>query len=89
MKLFTEASINTAPGLSPWFECAMISTCSPAFDSCSDNHDVEQVLRKAGVIRDKDRTDTECCALVLNFSTVRQGHAFINRLNRYLQKKGG
>lgn len=89
MKLFTEDAIQTAPGLQPWFDCAMISTCRPIFDACFDNHDVEQVLRKAGVIGRHDQTDTESCALVVNFRTVSEGHAFVRRLNRYLARKVG
>jgi hypothetical protein len=89
MRLFTDDAVNTAPGLPPWFECAMISTCHPVFDACSDNHDVEQVLRKARVIGRHDQTDTESCALVVNFRTVSQGRAFIRRLNKYLRQKGG
>jgi len=84
MKQFTSDSINKLnPGLF-WFECAMISACSPVFADCEDNHDVEKRLRKAGVITCKNRTDTEMCALVVNFSTREAGENFIARLNNYL-----
>jgi len=71
------------------FDCAMISSCQPIFDNCNSNYDVERVLRKARVIRDQDRTDTETCALVVLFKTRKAGQGFITRLNHYLQKQEG
>lgn len=69
-----------------WFECAMISTCEPLFDNCGSNYEVEEKLRKAGVLRNLD-TDTESCALIVNFKTMRSARAFITRLNKYLREK--
>lgn len=70
-----------------WFECAMVSACEPLLDSCEDNHDVEERLRKARVIQSQDETDSEMCALVVRFKTEAQGAAFIARLNSYLVEK--
>lgn len=67
-----------------FFDCGMISTCKPVFDKCDSNHDVEKVLRKAGVIRKNNRTDTESSALVVLFSSASAGEGFIKRLNTYL-----
>lgn len=63
----------------------MISTCQPVFKQCQDNYDVEKVLRDAKVIRPPNRTDTELCALVVIFKTQKEGHDFIDRLNRFLE----
>lgn len=70
-----------------WFECSMISTCKPVFDKCGDNYDVEKILRRAHVLLPSNRTDTESCALVVNFSSRASGEGFINRLNNYLASK--
>jgi hypothetical protein len=69
-----------------YFNCAMISTCDPAFNKCEDNYDVENVLRKNKVIRKGTKTDTESCALNVMFATERGGENFIKRLNKYLEK---
>ena len=52
MRTFTENNIQ--PINLDWgskhrfyFECAMVSTCSPVFNRCSDNYDVERELRNA------------------------------------------
>lgn len=70
-----------------WFEAAMVSTCKPLFDDCESNYDVEAKLRKAHVIRKDNQTDTESCALVVNFSSKKAGAAFVDRLNKYLEAK--
>jgi len=75
-------------GSGSWtFDCAMISTCRPAFDYCHSNYDVEDKLRKAGVIRKNTRTDSESCALVVCFSSEKAYGNFIGRLNKYLREK--
>ena len=83
---FKEADLNHDNAVGWWFECSMISTCAPLFDDCSSNHDVETKLRKAGVLSDM-MTDTESCALVVNFTTKHQGVTFIERINKYLAEK--
>ena len=65
-----------------WFEAALSSRT--AFSDCDDNHDVEARLRRARVLLAGSKTDTETCALVVNFSSLKAGQAFIDRLNRYL-----
>jgi hypothetical protein len=84
MKQFSEASICRGSNRSWFFDCAMISSCKPVFDNCSDNYDVERVLRKEGIIRRGMKTDTESCALVVMFSTKDGGQKFIARLNKFL-----
>lgn len=69
-----------------WFECAMCSSCPGAFDHLDDNYEVERVLREAGVILPQNETDSETCALVVNFSTKAAGLAFLERFNSYLRK---
>jgi hypothetical protein len=88
MKTFDTTSINKLNGGSFWFEAAMCSTCRPAFDLCEDNYEVEDVLRKEGVLLPANKTDTESSALVVLFSSKKSGEAFLDRLNTYLAKKG-
>ena len=71
-----------------YFECAMVSACSPVFNKCSDNYDVERELRKANVLRKNNTTDTETCALMVLFSNKKSALNFIDRLNKYLATKG-
>ncbi len=85
--MFYHTSIHELEPGSYYFDCAMITACKPVFDRCSDNYEVEDVLRKAKVILPQNQTDTESCALVLNFSSRKAGEAFIDRLNRYLEQK--
>lgn len=70
-----------------WFECAMVSTCEPVFDGCESNYEVEEVLRQAKVILPQNQTDSESCALVVQFSTPKSGEKFIDRLNAYLAER--
>mgnify|MGYP001485345927 CR=1 FL=1 len=93
MRTFTENSIRSID--LDWgskhrfyFECAMVSTCSPVFNRCSDNYDVERELRNANVLRKNNTTDTETCALMVLFSNKKSALNFINRLNKYLATKG-
>jgi hypothetical protein len=89
MKQFSTGSIHKMDDKKKpywFFDCGMISTCKPVFDKCESNHDVEKVLRKAGVIRKNNMTDTESSALVVLFSSAKSGEAFIQRLNVYLAK---
>lgn len=72
-----------------WFEAAMVSTFPGIFDHCGDNYEVEDVLRKAGVIHKKNQTDTESCALVINFKSRKSAEKFIERLNKWLDEKEG
>ncbi len=76
----------------PWdyphfFECSMISYCSPHFDDCNTNHEVADILTNAGVISSNDEEDAETCSLVVNFKSRQDGENFIDRLNNYLQDK--
>ena len=66
------------------FDCSMVASCGPIFRDCGSNYEVETRLRKAHVLRKNSSTDTETCALVVMFSTEKEGHAFITRLNAYL-----
>jgi hypothetical protein len=87
MKQFKYEDIHKLEANLYWFERAMISTCDPLFNDYSDNYEVEAELRKEKVIVPKNKTDTESCALVINFSNESSGHKFIDRLNAYLHKK--
>ena len=87
MRKFTYNDIDELDPKNFWFECAMVSACSPVFDHCEDNHDVEAQLRGAKVLLPKNQTDTECCALVVNFSSRQSGEKFIDRLNEYLESR--
>ena len=86
-KTFRYEDVMQLDAKSWWFECAMISTCAPVFDWLSDNYDVEEELRAAGVIDATCEPDTESCALVVNFGVPEHGHAFIDRLNEYLDAR--
>ena len=88
-KQFTYKNIRKLESNHYWFETAMISTCDPLFNNYGDNYEVEAELRKEKVIGSKNKTDTESCALVINFSSESAGHKFIDRLNEYLLKKAG
>ena len=70
-----------------WFECAMVSACSPLFDGCDSNYEVEQELQTAGVIEESDDADSEYCALVVNFTEFHKAENFLARLNQYLEQK--
>ena len=90
-KQFTYDDLNTHAGRGEdgypyWFECAMISACEPLFPEDWDNHNVQDALIKAKVIRG-GQPDSESCALVINFTSKKAGEAFIDRLNAYLVKK--
>jgi hypothetical protein len=69
------------------FSNAMVGACRPAFDDCESNHEVEDKLRKAGVIHKKTKTDTESCQLWVYFSGYPAACNFIDRLNAYLREK--
>ena len=75
---------NVDNGEMIWYEAAMVSTFRGVFDDCQDNHDVEDKLRKAGVIKAKNQTDTESCALVVNFSSMKSAEKFEERLEAYI-----
>jgi hypothetical protein len=70
-----------------WFSCSMVSMCAPLFDDTPDNYQVEEKLRRAGVLTAGNKTDTETCALLVLFSTRTSGLNFLRRLNKYLLKK--
>lgn len=86
---FDVTDISDGDGImDPWFEASMVSACQPLFDGCGSNHEVEDKLKAAGVItKEGMQTDTESCALVVNFSTVEVIEPFISRLNAYLIEK--
>jgi hypothetical protein len=86
-KQFNYQNVHKLEANQYFFEMAMISSCEPVFDSCDSNHDVEQILRKEGVLTAKNQTDTESCALVVLFSNRKSGEKFVDRLNTYLAKK--
>lgn len=69
-----------------WYEAAMISTFPGVFDDCGDNYEVEDKLRKAGVIKPQNQTDTESCALVVNFSNKKSAESFGERLEKYIRE---
>ena len=68
-----------------WYEAAMVSTFPGVFDDCGDNYEVENKLRQAKVINAKNQTDTESCALVVNFSNKKSAEAFGERLQAYIE----
>jgi len=68
------------------FEAAMISTFPGVFDDCDSNYEVEDRLRKAGVIHKRNQTDTESCALVIRFTSEKSAFAFAKRLQAYIQE---
>lgn len=70
----------------PWFECSMVSACAPLFD-CESNYEVEKKLQEAKVILPNNDCDSESCALVVNFASLKSANAFIKRLNAYLAEK--
>lgn len=86
MKQFSERDIHELEPGDYWFECAMVSACTPFFDKCEDNHEVEKILRQEKVIVPWNKTDTEMCALVVTFSTKSAGVNFIERLNKFLAR---
>lgn len=69
-----------------WYEGAMISTFPGVFDDCDSNYEVEDKLRKAGVIKPQNQTDTETCALVVNFSSMKSAEKFEERLEAYISE---
>ena len=69
------------------FSKGMIGACAPIFDNLDGNYDVEEKLRKAGVIHKKTATDSEYCALYVYFVKKQSALNFIKRLNEYLVKK--
>jgi hypothetical protein len=69
------------------FTCAMVSTCEPLFDGCGDNYEVEDLLKKNGVINRGCHCDSEGCQLFVNFKRKDTAHRFIDRLNKYLAKR--
>jgi hypothetical protein len=69
------------------FDCSMRSTCSPLFDDCESNYEIEEKLQQAKVILPNNDCDSESCALVVRFSTLKAANAFIKRLNAYLAEK--
>ena len=85
MRTFTKSDIFNIEG-DLYFSCAMVSTCSPVFDHCDDNHEVENELRAAKVLTARNQTDTESCEMVVLFSNEKSAVNFINRLNTYLEK---
>jgi hypothetical protein len=70
-----------------FFNRSMIGSCDPLFNNCPANYTVEEKLRDAGVITDRERTDSESSALWVYFDSRGQAESFIIRLNRYLRKR--
>ena len=77
---------NIDDGEMIWYEGSMISTFPGVFDDCDSNYEVEDKLRAAGVIKPQNKTDSESCALVVNFSSVKSADKFEERLERYIQE---
>lgn len=89
-KQFSYDSIKTircGDELSICFKCAMVSSCKPIFNNCKNNYEVEEKLRTARVIHRSTATNTEKGALVVNFQSMNTAKHFIDRLNKYLEKK--
>jgi hypothetical protein len=85
---FTTGDVNMSEHGGAWFEAAMVSTCEPLFDDCDSNYEVEDKLEAAEVITKKGMaTDSESCALVVNFKSEAAVEGFIDRLNAYLVEK--
>jgi len=71
-----------------WSFCsAMVGLCRPIFDECFGNCEVEDVLRKAKVIRANNKTDSETCQMWVYFSKKESGEKFIERLNKYIDQR--
>ena len=69
-----------------YFGCAMISTCSPAFDHLEDNYEVYEELSTAGVIHHRNTCmEAESCELYGDFFSQKAANNFIDRLNDYLK----
>ena len=89
-KQFSIEDVRYSPDINAhlpyWFTCAMVSTCTPLFDECEDNHAVADKLKAAKVIRG-GAEDSEACQFFVYFKTKASARAFINRLNTYLNKK--
>lgn len=64
----------------------LIESCAPVFDDCPTNYEVEDKLRKAKVIHDRNNTDSESGGFGICFSSRKSGEKFIDRLNKYLQE---
>lgn len=86
MPRFSESSIHDLGDGSFWFECSMCSSVPSHFGDLDDNYAVEDRLRKAKVILSRNQTDSETCALVVNFSSRVAGQSFLSRLNRYIEE---
>ena len=90
VRQFDEYDLNYADYMvnPKWvFSNAMVGACEPLFDSCDGNYDVEDKLKKAGVIHAKTVTDSEYCSLYVYFSKKQSALKFIEHLNRYLVEK--
>ena len=87
MYMFDYGSGKNGSGKMCHFEAAMISTCKPLFDDCESNYEVEEKLRAAKVVLPQSMADSESCALVVHFRSVKSANAFIGRLNKYLIEK--
>ena len=70
-----------------YFTCSMVSTCAPLFDGCDDNYEVESLLVKNGVITKGCERDSEMCQMFVNFKRKDAARRFIDRLNKYLNKR--
>ena len=71
------------------YQNAMCSAYPGLFDDCDGNHDVEQKLRDAKVIRKNNKTDTEDCQFHIYFSTEKAAHAFVDRFNEWALAQQG
>lgn len=74
--------------ISWWFECSLSFVFRQrGIMDVEDNYEVEERLRRAGVIKHNNLTATETCAMVVCFSSRVAARNFIGRLNEYIQTK--
>lgn len=68
-----------------WFlSCGFVSTFPDLFGAnrCDSNYDVEEVLKKVGVLKGED-SESETCELTITCTTYSQVCAFVDRFNRW------
>jgi len=72
------------------FTAAMVETCQPIFNGCESNYEVEDILKKAKVIRTGKgcMTDSESCQFFIYFKRKDGANNFFKRLNKYLLERG-
>jgi hypothetical protein len=65
------------------YTAAMCSSYPDLFGELDGNHEVERVLRKAGVLRHNNKTDSEDFQVWFYFSSRKAAQAFVDRFNKF------